>query len=271
MDYRHKSRLYQGIGEWERMQNKPTISIIVPALNEEKNIRGAITNVLDGLGDFGVKGEVIVVNDGSTDKTEELVRLSMEKNNQVMMLKHDKPLGIGASFWDGVDHANGDIVVMLPGDNENDSREILRYLGLLEQVDIVIPFNFGMQERKFLRNFLSFIYRLIINTTFRTNFNYTNGTVLYRKSILKELDYRSSSFFFQTDILVRTVKKGYLFAEVPYSIGVRKSGVSKAVSLRSFIQVIRGYFNLVNDYYFKRQVKTKVFAADSVSAKRYQR
>lgn len=66
-----------------------------------------------------------------------------------MMVKHDRPLGIGASFWDGVDHANGDIVVMLPGDNENDSREIFRYLELLEQVDIVIPFNFGKQKGSF--------------------------------------------------------------------------------------------------------------------------
>lgn len=255
----------------ERMQNKPTISIIVPALNEEKNIRGAIANVLDGLGDFGVKGEVIIVNDGSIDKTEELVRQAMEKNNQVRMIKHDKPLGIGASFWDGVDDADGDIVVMLPGDNENDSREIFRYLGLLGEVDIVIPFNFGRQIRPFLRNLLSFIYRLVINTTFCTNFNYTNGTVLYRKSILKELDYRSSSFFFQTDILVRTVKKGYLFAEVPYRIGVRKSGESKAISFHSLIQVMRGYFNLVKDCYFKGKIKSKAFTADSISAKRYQR
>lgn len=55
------------------------ISIIVPALNEEKNIRAAIVNVLDGLTGFGVKGEVIVVNDGSVDKTEELVMREMEK------------------------------------------------------------------------------------------------------------------------------------------------------------------------------------------------
>lgn len=254
----------------ETTQNKPAVSIIVPALNEEKNIGDAIANVLDGLGDFGVKGEVIIVNDGSADKTEELVKLAMVKNKQIKMITHDKPLGIGASFWDGVDHANGDIVVMLPGDNENDSREIFRYLRLLEQVDIVIPFNFGKEVRPFLRNLISFIYRLIINTTFCTNFNYTNGTILYRKSILKELDHRSSNFFFQTDILVRTVRKGYLFAEVPYKIGVRKSGESKAISFHSLMQVIRGYFNLVKDCYFKRQVESEAFSTDTISAKRYQ-
>jgi glycosyltransferase involved in cell wall biosynthesis len=255
----------------EAIRDKPTISIIVPALNEEKNIQDAISNTLKAFEDFGIKGEIIVVNDGSCDRTEELVRSMIERDNHIRMLKHDKPRGIGASFWDGVDSAAGDIVVMFPGDGENDPWEIFRYLGLLEQVDIVIPFNFGKQARPFLRNLLSFIYRSIINTTFWTNFNYTNGTILYRKSILKELDYRCNGFFFQTDILIRIAKKGYLFAEVPYRIGVRKSGESKAISFHSLIQVMRGYFNLVKDYYFKRQIKTKAFAADSISAKRYQR
>lgn len=253
------------------MQNKPTISIIVPALNEEKNIQDAINNILEALHDFGVKGEIIIVNDGSSDKTEELVRLAMERNNHIKMVKHDKPLGIGASFWDGVDSARGNIVVMLPGDNENDPWEIFRYLELLEHVDIVIPFIFNREIRPFLRNALSFIYRFIINTTFLVNFNYTNGTALYRMSLLKELAYRSKGFFFQTDILIRIAKKGYLFAEVPYRVGLRKSGTSKAISFPSLLQVIRGYFNLVKDYYFKRNTKTKTFAVDSISAKRYKR
>ena len=86
------------------------------------------------------------------------------------------------------------MVTMLPGDNENDPWETLRYLKLLEHVDIVIPFVFNKEVRSLFRNALSFIYRFIINTTFVVNFNYTNGTVLYRKSILKELNYRSVGF-----------------------------------------------------------------------------
>ena len=89
------------------------------------------------------------------------------------------------------------MVTMLPGDNENDPWEILRYRRLLEHVDIVIPFVFNKEVRSVFRNALSFIYRFIINTTFLVNFNYTNGTVLYRKSILKELYYRSTGFSFK--------------------------------------------------------------------------
>lgn len=243
------------------------ISVIMPALNEEKNICDSVNNTLKALEDFNINGEIIVINDGSTDKTESLIGDTIKRDKRIRMVKHTYPEGIGASFWDGLDCTKGDFVVMLPGDNENDPWEIFRYHNLLEHVDIVIPFVFNKEARSLFRNALSYIYRFIINFTFAVNFNYTNGTILFRKSILKELNYRSDGFFFQTDILIRTVKKGYLFAEVPYRLGLRKDGVSKAVTFPSFLQVMKGYLRLVRDYYFQGNMRQeKVFSVDSLTA-----
>jgi len=246
------------------------LNVIMPALNEEKNIRAAIRNTLQAFDDFHINGEVIVVNDGSTDNTKAIVTDIMSKDPRVSIISHDHALGIGASFWDGVDHAKGDIVSMFPGDNENDPWETLRYYKLLEHVDMVIPFVFNKEVRSLFRNALSFIYRFIINTTFLVYFNYTNGTVLYRKSILGQLKHRSTGFFFQTDILVRTVKRGYLFAEVPYRLGARSHGVSKAVTFPSLVQVIKGYLRLVHDIYSTEGRKIRRhFVEDSLTAERY--
>jgi len=241
----------------------------MPGLNEEKNILLSINNTLNLFNELNIDGEIIVVDDGSTDRTEELVNNSLKKDNRIRLIRHRVSQGIGASFWDGVDLAKGEVVVMLPGDNENDPWEIMRYLGLLEHVDIVIPFVYNKNSRSLLRNILSFIYRFIINNTFLISLNYTTGTVLYRKSLLNEMDYRSSGFFFQTDILVRLLKKGYLFAEVPYRLRIRKEGISKALTLRSFCEVTKGYFRLMRDIYFKGDKRIGVFSPDSVSAKRY--
>ncbi len=247
------------------------ITVVMPALNEENNILAALDNTLKAFRDYQVDGEIVVVNDGSTDRTEELVRGVMQKYTMVRLLVHPRPLGIGASFWNGVDSANTEAIVLLPGDNENDSSEIFRYYKLLEHVDIVIPFFFNREARSLFRNILSHIYRVIINITFSVILNYNNGKVLYRKSILNELGHRSSSFFFQTDILIRLIKRGYLFAEVPYRLGIRGSGESKAISFPSFCQVVGGYLRLIKDIYFSKEIKVnkRKFDIDSLSAKRY--
>jgi len=250
-------------------ENKIDVTVIMPALNEEGNIISAIDSTLKAFENFGITGEIIVINDGSTDKTQELVENKIKNDSRVRLIRHLAPLGIGACFWDGVDNARGIAVVLLPGDNENIPDEILRYYKLLEDVDIVIPFVFNKEVRSHFRNLLSYIYRSIINLTFFVNFNYTNGTVLYRRSILKELNFRSNGFFFQTDILIRLVKKGYLFAEVPYKLGKRKEGKSKALSFKSLIQVAKGYLQLVKSIYLNTIKKNNAeFAKDSSTLSR---
>lgn len=246
------------------------LSIIIPALNEEKNILLTLDNVLTSLKEFALEGEVIIVNDGSTDTTPSLVQEEIKKHpNGIRVIHHTTPQGIGASFWDGVDAARGDAVVLIPGDNENDLREILRYYQLLDSVDMVIPFIFNKEVRSFSRNIISFLYRFIVNTTFGVNFKYTNGTVLYRSSILKELNHRSCGFFYQADILIRLAKRGYLFAEVPCRLGARKEGESKAITLKTLRRIIKDYFGLFIDYYFKRKKNSKnQFLPDSVTAAR---
>jgi dolichol-phosphate mannosyltransferase len=248
------------------------ISVIMPALNEETSIIDAIENTLSAFLDYNIKGEIIVVNDGSTDRTEALVRGKMDTSpyDKIRLVNHDEPKGLGVSFWDGLRYAEGEIVTMFPGDNENDPWEVLRYAGLLEHVDMVIPFVFNRQVRTIFRNALSAIYRFIINTTFGVNFNYTNGTILYRRSILYSIKHRSGGFFFQTEILIKMAKRGYLFAEVPYRLGMRPDGISKAVSFPSFLQVARGYLRLINDIYFNKITKVTKgrFSKDSKSAER---
>ena len=245
------------------------VTIIMPALNEEKNITQAIDDTLSAFKEYNINGEVLVINDGSTDSTPEFVKRKMgELPNRVRMLTHPGPQGIGSSFWDGVDDAKGDIVCMLPGDNENLPGEILRYARLLEDVDLVIPFVFNREVRSKLRNFMSRNYLRVINCTFGTSLNYTTGTVFYRKSLLKELPTRRMGFFFQTDILIRLVKRGYLFAEVPYRLRGRKRGKSKAVRLCSLGDLIRGYLNLIWNVNIMRKMGKGKYAAGSITSKR---
>ncbi|HOO78375.1 MAG TPA: glycosyltransferase family 2 protein [bacterium] len=233
----------------EKPESRFAITLVMPALDEEANIRPALERCLEAYDRMGIQGEVLVVNDGSTDRTPELVREVARSDRRVRMIEHDRPRGIGASFRDGVAAARGEAVAMMPGDNENDPAEILRFLPLLDEVDLVVPFVFNREVRGRKRNFYSALYLAIVNLTFGQKFNYTNGTVLYRRCVLLDSPNRSDGFFFQTENLVRAARRGYLFAEVPYRLDVRETGASKAVSLKSLKRIAADYLALIGEVY----------------------
>ena len=219
------------------------LTMVVPAFNEEVTIVDSVTNLVQC--DYP-RFEVVVVNDGSSDSTPLRVEEVMAKKGmgRVRMLSHDHPRGVGASFRDGLKEAKGEAAAFMPGDDENDPSEIVRYLPLMKEVDLVVPFVFNRSVRAPARNLLSLLYRTIVNLSFGVNFNYTNGTVLYRRCVLEDRPNLSDGFFFQTENVVRAARKGYLFAEVPYRLDVRRGGGSKAVSWKSLQAVSRDFLRL---------------------------
>lgn len=244
------------------------VSVIIPALNEEDNIFKAVENVVESFGRLNISGEIVLVNDGSDDQTEVIMENMMRKYSFMQLICHDKPKGIGASYWEGVGKSQGEIVTMLPGDAEIDAYEILRYLPLMNTVDIVIPFFYNWNIRSLKRRIISKLYKGIINLSFGMLLNYMNGPVMYRKCILKYVTLKSSGFFYQTELLIKCINSGYLYAEVPCALRLRISGKSKALTFKSLFKVIHGYlFTIAAIYMFDR--KERFIVPDSVTALRY--
>lgn len=88
---------------------------------------------------------------------------------------------------------------MLPRDAENDAYEILRYLPLMEHVDIVIPFIYNQNMRSWKRRMVFKFYKGIIKLSFGMLLNYMNGSVMYRKCALQNITLKSSGFFYQAE------------------------------------------------------------------------
>lgn len=237
----------------------PQVTVVMPALNEEQNIQAAIVATLDAFDQHRLTGELLVIDDGSTDRTGKAAAEFQTRDPRVRVVRHETPQGIGASFWDGVAQARGEAVCMIPGDNENEPGEILRHYPLLAQVDIVVPYLADRPMRSLPRRLLSRTFLWIIRLTFGVSFRYTNGTVLYRTRALEAIEQHSPGFFFQTDILVRMAKMGYLHAQVPYRALRRTGGASKAITWRALRGVIAGYARLLRDRWFRRTLFRKAF------------
>ncbi len=230
----------------------PTLSVVMPCLNEQDNVSSAIRRTLAAFDRHGIEGEIVVINDGSTDGTAGAVRALTGRYPNVRLIEHARPMGIGASFWDGVRNARNDFVTMFPGDDENDPDDALLYHYLTRDVDIIVPFIHNVEVRSSWRRLISSLYRFVINISFGTNLNYTNGTVVYNRAILESVKLKSSGFFYQAELLIKLIRAGYLYAETPHFLSRRSSGKTKALTFKSFLKVTRSYLSLIWEVHVMR-------------------
>lgn len=252
-------------------QKLPTLSVVMPCLNEEANVAAAIDETLRAFDHYDIDGTIVVVNDGSSDGTAEVISGWVERDSRVSLLSHAQPQGVGASFWDGIRVAKGDFVMLMPGDNENDPLDALCYYYLTQDVDIIVPFIMNVEVRSKARRVISSLYRLVINISFGMNLNYTNGTVIYNRHLLDGIDLKTTGFLYQSELLIKLIRVGYFYAETPHLLAARGSGKSKALTLRSLLNVMGGYLRLVWEVHFTRReghVDNQLHPA-SVSHRRY--
>jgi len=243
------------------------LSVVVPALNEEDTISSVIYNLNESFVNYNIDGEIIVINDGSTDSTENIIKDLQKKLNNITLINHISPKGIGKTIWEGYTKSRSDLVTWIPADGENDAFELLRYIDLMNEVDIVVPFIYNKGIRSYFRRIVSIIFKAIINISFMMLLNYSNGLVIYRRSILLDLKLNSLGFFWSTEILLKLIKQGYLYAEVPMGLKKRESGKSKALSLKALLSVILGYLHTLITFYFTNSI-LKNLNEESVSYKR---
>ena len=220
------------------MNQSFSLTIVVPAYNEKDNIKGTITNLIKILHDCNVDWELILVDDGSMDETGSICDLLAKENMQIKVIHHDCNMGIGRCFRDGVKAATKDVITWIPADGENDFSELFKYFLLLEHVDIIVPYVVNIGVRSWGRRLLSAVYLWIINLSFGTMFNYTNGNIIYKRKVLEGIKPDSRGFFFQSECLIRAIRAGFIFAEVPVRLKERKRGLSKALTTKSFYLVM---------------------------------
>lgn len=235
-----------------------SLTVIVPALNEESNIEKTITNAAKVFTGRNLDWEISIVNDGSSDRTGEIADRLAEQNKRIKVFHHQSPKGIGCCFKDGIESAEKEYITWLPADGENDPVELIKYFHLVEHVDIIVPFVINAGVRSWGRQVLSTIYSWIINMTFGTMFNYTNGNIIYSNRVFQTFRPVSCGFFYQTECLIKAVRSGFTFAEVPVRLNRRISGKSKALSIKSFYSIFKDFVRVfIYVYIIKRGTRKK--------------
>jgi len=169
--------------------SKPAIelSIIVPIYNEEDSIDLLVEGLLATLSKFDSPFEIILVNDGSADKSSEKLEAAARRHGEVKVVEFLRNAGQTAALMAGIDHAQGDIIVTLDGDLQNDPADIpLLVERLKEGADVVSGWRKNRQDAAIRRNFVSRIANRLISRVSGVKLHDYGCTLkAYRKNVLQ--------------------------------------------------------------------------------------
>lgn len=207
------------------------ISIIVPAYNEEETI----AEFLNAVKNSGVRDyELVLVNDGSIDKTAQIIKDARKKYKRLRLINHEKNLGLGAALRTGIKNARGNIIVTLDCDMTHPPALISRLVSEIKErnVDVCIASRYvhdgGMKNVSFYRVLTSRIGNILFSLIFRIHAkDVTSGFKAYKASMLRKIKIIQNDFSVQLEIMAKLAKQKAKFCEIPFILVNRKKGRSK--------------------------------------------
>jgi glycosyltransferase involved in cell wall biosynthesis len=198
-----------------------TISVVVPGHNEEQNIRLAMEAMASMFEDSGLKGEVILVDDGSTDGTLAEARSLEAELPFLRVLTYERRRGLSRALEFGLGAATGDILVFYPADLQFSAHDIPRMVDkILEGHDIVT----GWKQGRYEKWFVSAIYNFLSKRLFDIPIHDLNSVKAFRRELLEVFEFRSD---FHRYMVVMAVQAGYKPGEVKVTLSPRAAGRSK--------------------------------------------
>lgn len=232
------------------MKSKDSVTIVVPAFNEEKNIEAAVKGVEKAAKGLVSDYEILVVDDGSTDKTGLIVKKLASRNKHIKLLRHKNNLGFGVTLRDGITKSASSFIAGFPGDNDMSWKSLREMIAARKRADLVSSYMNNPEKRSFIRRVVSKLYVSVMNFLFGLNIRYYNGYFICKGKLLQKLFLKSEGYTIFAEIKVRLLKQGVSFLELPFIHTGRRYGKSKATSVKSMIQTITNMFMLLWEVFY---------------------
>ena len=222
-----------------------SLTVAIPALNEERNIALTIASVLSAAAKApGLQLEIIVIDDGSVDRTAAVVEGLARADARIRVLRNARNTGLGASIRRAITEARGERFVIVPGDNDMPVKTLELLFRNANAADIVMMYFLNEEIRGRLRYLISDLFRILYTTAFDLYVVYINGPAVYPVVRLRELELRSTRFSIVAEINVKLLRQGLSFTELPAR---RQTGTEGSTSggLRALAETVRIFLRLL--------------------------
>ena len=216
-----------------------SLSIVFPCYNEATNVGRMIEEALAVGEAYGVDYEVVVVDDGSRDRSADIVRGWSRGNARVRLVQHPENRGYGAALRTALQSARKDLVFLTDGDNQFHLTDIEKLFSKIDSCDVVAGYRIERQDKAH-RRLNGFLWTQLTRFLFGLRVRDVDCAFkLFRRRFIEGLDLESNHLLIHAEILARLRKKGCRIEEIGVPHYPRVAGQATATQLGSILKTFR--------------------------------
>lgn len=219
------------------------LTILLPAFNEEENLRAHLPTIIAKAEQHARDFELLVVDDGSTDATADVVARFAAADDRIRLIRHAKNLGPGSGVKTGIREARGDWIIFIPADIAIDLDHLPRYLAATTNADVVVGLRSDRRDYSLRRKLSSVVYIGLVKLLFgmpQRQFNYVH---MYRRAIFEKFDVEYGSVFITAEICIKARDAGFRLTEVEIGYVPREHGEAAGGKPKVIAQAARDLFH----------------------------
>ena len=216
-------------------QHNESLSVVFPAFNEEENVKYMVETAIEVLSDLEVEWEIIVIDDGSSDRTALIAEELSQMYQGVKLVIHSKNRGIGSAVKTGISTSSKNWIFYTDCDGQFDLHELEILWNLRNEADVIAGFRRKRQD-PLMRLMYSFAYNTLTYIFFFGGFKDVDASFkLCRRDIFDRVSLKSSSSVADLELLILPRKFGYRVRQIPVSHYPRRAGSVSCESYRKGI------------------------------------
>jgi glycosyltransferase involved in cell wall biosynthesis len=224
------------------VKTKYSLSVILPAHNEEAAIAGTLQNVLETLTPWVEDFEVVVVNDGSRDNTRAIVEAAAARDPRIRLINHPVNQGYGAALVSGFEAVTRELAFFMDADGQFDIHDIEQFFPLIEHYDAVLGYRIKRQDT-WMRKLNAWGWKCLVRLVFGLRVRDIDCAFkLYRARFFQEHRLETRGAMINTEILYKFTRAGYTYTEVGVHHlprrGGRATGAKPSVIARAFRELL---------------------------------
>jgi glycosyltransferase involved in cell wall biosynthesis len=220
------------------------ISIIIPALNEEKKLKDTVYDIIQSANECaGIQLDIVIINDGSSDGTGRIIKELEREWPFIRSIHNEINLGVGCCIKKALKILKYDRFIWIPSDNDMPKELIKELFQNINKAEMIMAYFINKEARSRWRNIISSLYGLIYAAVFNVYVQYINGSCIYPTQKIRQLNLQSDRFSIAAEMSTKMLLLGCSFYEVGGYMQTGETG-SSAMSFKNLIEVIVSFIRL---------------------------